>query len=230
MIRAAARVQALTSVARHLGAKLVPEAGARETYLVRRGKRIALDVIAVGPLISSRRQSKPPRLRFDRVVVELFDRLRSGLDDAVPTGTTVVVTVTAPVRRSGKTAVEILEHARKLLAARSAGAELAIEVHGNQIRIQILRSGSPSAPKTVGFVHNRDSDPSPLFGLTQALLRGISTAAGERAGGRWLVIMIEDGPEWMKTYGHVCAQLVADPGFERVVLVGSDGQVSMLDE
>ncbi len=202
-----------------------------DAYLVRRGRRIALDVVTLEPRVALR-SSKPPRLRFDRVVLELFDRLRAGLDDAVPAGTTVVVTVTAPVRLSGKTAVEIVEHTRALIARRGAGRELRVDVHGNEIRIHILRLGSSSGPRVVGFVHNRDSDPSPLFDLTGMLLRGIGVVVRKRAPRgirRWLVVVIEDEPAWIKTYGHVCSQLVAGLAFERVVLVGEDGEVSPLE-
>jgi hypothetical protein len=166
-------------------------------------------------------------LRFDRVVLELFDRLRAGLDDAVPAGTTVVVTVTAPVRLSEKTAVEIVERTRALLARRGAGRKLRVDAHGNEIRIHVLRRGWASAPKVVGFVHNRDSDPKPLFDLTGALLRGIGSVTRERTahrGRRWLVIVIEDPAAWIKTYGHVCSQLVAGSEFERVVLVNRQAE------
>jgi hypothetical protein len=198
----------------------------KDAYLIRRGKRIALDVITVEPQFASR-SSKPPRLRFDRVVLELFDRLRVGLKEAIPAGTTVFVTVTAPVRLSGKTAVEIVERSRALLAARGVGGELRVDAHGNQIRIHILRRGSTSAPKVVGFVHNRDSDPSPLFDLTRVLLRGIAVVVRKRTPRRirsWLVVLIEDEPAWIKTYGHVCSQLVAGSEFERVVLVNRQAE------
>lgn len=232
MARSKARVQALTRIAEHFGGTVMPGANPQAAYLVRRGRRIVLDVIAVGSIVPLP-SSKPPRLRFDRGVLRLFERLRAGLDEAVTAGTTVVVTVTAPIRVWAKTAVEMVGRTRTLLVSRTAKAELAVEVHSNQIRIHILRGRPALVPKVVGFVHNRDSDPNPLFDLARVLLRAlgaVTRADTARRGHRWLVLVIEDPATWIKTYGHVCSQLVADSDFERVVLVGPDGQVSTLDE
>lgn len=180
------------------------------------GKRLAeAEVIVVPPQAAkptaARLQLQPPRLRFDRVVLALWARLRAALRDVLPTGTTVIVSVTAPIRLPAKTANELEERIQALLKRRAA--KLAGTVNGNGVRIRITKGGTAS--RLVGFVHNPDSNPDILFDLTQLLLERVK---GERP----LIIALEDDPAWTDTYGRVCEQFFAAGAV--VVVVGSDGE------
>jgi hypothetical protein len=221
---------AITSVARHFRATLERGADPRDAYLIIAGRRIAVEVTApeVGRLRRSR--PKPPRLRFDRVVVGLLGPLRAALPGRVPPGTTAVVTITAPIRLASRTAATLEEMVGRPLRARTARRPLRKTVNGNEVRVQIMRSGGTSSSPLAGFVHNRDSDPGVLFDLTRALLRVGPTRRSRTGfpGDRWLVIATEHERAWIPTYRHACSQLFARADFQRIVLVSATGEVSTL--
>lgn len=196
-----------------------------------------VDLVFLDSRVARRAGAKAPRLRFDRVVLSVLGRLRARLDDVVPRGVTVVVTITAPILLAAKTTAVLEERIPKLLGKRGARlGRFTGTVHGNQVQIRFMRSsGRTTAAKLAGFVHNRDSDPSVLFDSIGALLRQIdagertSSRAGPRAArsaNRWLVVASNDEPSWVKTYKHVCAQLFAQTQFERILFVDADLRVS----
>jgi hypothetical protein len=221
---------AIMAVARHFRASLEHGADPRDACLIIAGKKIAVEVTAPGVALFRRSRPKPPRLRFDRVVVGLLGRLRAALTERVPPGATAVVTITAPIRLASRTAAMLEEMIGALLRGRSGRRPLRKTVNGNQIRIQIMRRGGTSTSPLAGFVHNRDSDPGVLFDLTHALLR-IGSARHSRTGfsrDRWLVIATEQERAWIPTYRHACSELFARADFQRIVLVSAAGDVSTL--
>jgi hypothetical protein len=181
-----------------------------------------VDVVIVEAQIPRRSKVTPPRLRFDRVVLRVFERLRTALRDEVPSGVTVVVTITAPILVPGKTIAAVEERIRALLGKRSSRG-LTETVHGNEVRIGIIRRPKAATAPIVGFVHNRDSDRSVLFDVTEALVQGLFSIKG-----RSLAVAMEDEPLWADTYRHVCDQVFAHTDFKRVFLVTTDGEVSTL--
>ena len=180
-----------------------------------------VEVIAVKSQIPRGSKVTPPRLRFDRVVLRVFSDLRSALKDATPSGVTVVITLTAPIRLASKTTAAIEANVRKLLEKQSASAFTARTIETNQVRIQVIRGGATRTSALIGFVHNRDSDPTLLFSLTRALLR---CAESFNPGARELRVEMQDEPRWTKTYAHVCAGVFARSGLRRILLVDTDGE------
>jgi hypothetical protein len=180
-----------------------------------------VEVIVVKPQIPRGSKVAPPRLRFDRVVLRVFRDLRAALEDAVPSGVTVVVTLTAPIRLASKTTAAIEAYVRKLLEKRSSRAPATRTIEANEVRIQVIRGDETATSALIGFVHNRDSDPTVLFRLTRALLQCAQSITPES---RVLRVEMHDEPRWIKTYAHVCAGVFAPSGFERILLVGADGK------
>jgi hypothetical protein len=219
---------AIAVVARHFRATLKQGVDPRDTYLIVSGKRIAVEVAAVGSRVSRRSRDAPPRLRFDRVVLKVLGRLRAALDGGLLRGATVILTITAPIRLASRTAAALEERIRALLGGRSARGQLTDTVHGNQVQIRIIRGSKTSTSKLVGFVHNRDSDPTILFDLTRSLLRriGPGRSCTGSSGARWLVVVIEDEPSWIETYRAICSQLFSRTDFQRILLVAGAGRVS----
>ena len=97
-----------------------------------------------------------PRMRFDKVAVALIARLQKTLDDVVPEGKAVIITITAPIRRASKTAAVLEERVPKLLARRSARVDWGETIQGNQVRVRVVNKISAKSPKVVAFVHNPD--------------------------------------------------------------------------
>jgi hypothetical protein len=112
------------------------------------------------------------RLRFDREAMRFISDVRAALRDVVPESKTLVFTITAPIRLASKTTAVLDEKVRGALARRTARIDFAETIHGNQIRVRLLRGGVKSAAGAIGFVHNPETDPEILFDVTQSLLLG----------------------------------------------------------
>ena len=217
----------MQAVARHFSATLEEGRDSADTDLVLGGKRIALIATAIESRAARRAKGAKPRLRFDRVALGLVDRLRTALSGSVPDGTTVAVTVTAPIRLPARTVAATEEKIRKLLATRAAPTRLAGTVQGNKIQVHLLKGGGGLTAKLIGFVHNPDSDPSILIDVARSLLA--RSASGERtAGRRWLVVASGDEPVPLEACRQVCSQLGVGNAFEQTLVVLPEGRIAPL--
>jgi hypothetical protein len=224
---------AIEAVARHFSAAWDKGEGPPDAFLTIAGKRIAVEVTTLKQPIGDRGGLAKARLRFDRVALGLVRRLQAALSESVPDGKTVIVTVTAPIWLPSKTAAALEEIIRTCLPRRSTPVEAKDTIHGNQIRVRLVKCGSRYSSKVIGFVHNPDSDPEVLLDITQSLIEGIGATAGEGApaavaGERWLVLAGDDRLSPIDTYRQVYSQLSIPAGFKKVLMVLPGGQVETL--
>ena len=129
----------------------------------------------------TRQGNARPGLRFDKVATGLIERLQTTLGDTVPKDTTVLLTVTAPIRLPAKTAAALEDKILTLLGRGSTGRDAKDTIHGNRVRIRLLRAKAGQTPRVIGFVHNPDSDPLLLLNMASELLELINAEAGRRA-------------------------------------------------
>lgn len=173
-----------------------------------------------------------PHLRFDKVATRLTERLKANIGQAVPRGTCVLVTVTAPIRLASKTAIALEGKIRTLLKGRSTSRGEKVAIHGNRIRIRVLGGVPEYAGKLITFVHNPETDPRLLFNLTIELLQPIRHKVDKKraklGGKRWLVLAHAGKPAWLETYRYICRQLHIGAGFERVLIIFDDHSIESL--
>jgi hypothetical protein len=230
------RQAAIEAVARHFSATW--EKGGKDSpnaYVTAAGKRIAVEVTALRREIAEPGCLTKPRLRFDRVALRVVEDLRAALRELVPDDQAVILTITAPIRLASKTTAALKDRIKACLACRPAEAEIKDTIHGNQIRIRLVKDAPWRVSKVIGFVHNPGSDPDVLLNLTQLLVQHIGSAAGkcapkEFAGDRWLVIAHEDGFPHIETYRHIYSQLSISTDFQKILMVLSSGRVETLSE
>ena len=225
---------ALDAVARRFSATWRQRSGPSDAFVVAGGRPVAVEIRTLKKRGTGQSNGAKPRLRFDKVVTRLFERLQATLGDAVPEGTTALLTVTAPIRLASKTAASLEGKIKSLLARGSPCRDERGTIHGNRVRIRVLRKVSERAPKMIGFVHNSDLDPLMLLDMTRELLELISTEASrrapKRAGDRWLVLISLRASSSLEAYRYIYSQLGMAPAFERAVMVFGDGSVGMLTE
>jgi hypothetical protein len=123
------------------------------------------------------------RLRFDKVATRVIARLQAAAVKIVPDGNTVLVTITAPIRLASKTTAALEEMIRTLLTRKRPSRDAKATIHGNRVRVRILRNQSRRSPRLLGFVDNPDSDPTILLDLTQEMLE-LANAPQRKARGR----------------------------------------------
>lgn len=223
---------AIEALAKHFSATWENGEQPPDAYVKIGKKEIAVDITAIKQRMIKWDDQAKPRLRFDKVVLGLIGRLQTGLHATVPDGKTLIVTVTAPIRLPGKTADTLEDRILSSLAHRSARLELKDTIHGNQIRVRLVKSFGGTS-RVIGFVHNPDSDPEILLGVTDLLLKCIGADAGKGmpagfAGDRWLVIGYEGKPIQVDTYRQVCSQISLPSDLKKVLMVFAGGLVESL--
>ena len=224
---------AIEAVARQFSATFERTDDFRGTYVITGGKRFAVDIVALKPRGFDRGTPAKPRLRFDKVATRLIESLKATLGESVPKDVTVLVTVTAPIRLPSKTAVALEDKITTLLGRRSPARDEKHTIHGNHVRIRLLRDKSGRAPRMIGFVHNSDSDPLLLLNMTRELLERIGEVGKRATSGtsdRWLVMMSPAESSFLEAYRGIYSQLRVGSDFQRTLMVFSDGRVGMLNQ
>jgi hypothetical protein len=203
-----------------------------DAYIIVAGKRVAVDITTLKRRGTGQGSAPKPRLRFDKVATRLIERLQAALGETVPDGMTVLLTVTAPIRLPSKTATDLEDKVQILLGRRSSGPDQKANIHGNRVRIRLLRDDSARAPKVIGFVHNSDSDPLLLLNMTREVLEVITADAARRgprlAGDRWLVVISAGEISYLEAYRYIYSQLRMATDFKKILMVFSDGRVGIL--
>jgi len=196
---------ALEAVARHFSATWEKGEAPPDAYLTIAGKRIAVEVTTTKLRIAERGGLTKPRLRFDRVALGFVRRLQAAPEDNI----------------------------RTYLARQSAQGEAKHTIHGNQIRVRLVKGGSRRTTKVIGFVHNPDSDPDVLFDITLSLIERIGAKArtgapARSADDRWLVLAGDDRFSYIEPYRHVYSQLSIPTGFKKILVVLADGRIETM--
>lgn len=225
---------AIEAVARQFSATWEKSRDPADANLLIEGKQVAVEIKTLEPRGTARANVAKPKLRFDKVVIRLMERLHATLDKIVPDGMTVLLALTAPIRLPSKTVVVLEDKIQILLERKSPGGDQQDTIHGNRVQIRLLRDESKRAPKLIGFVHNSDSDPLLLLDMSQELLEFISAVAGRQAprqaGDRWLVIISARGSSCLEVYRTIYSQMRMATRFKKIVMVFGDGRVGTLTE
>jgi hypothetical protein len=226
--------KAIEAVARRLSNTWKKRSDPVEACFMVAGKRVAIEIAALKLRITGKNNAAKPGVRSDKVATRLIKRLRAALGESVPDGTTVLLTVTAPIRLPSKTGTSLENKIQMLLGRRSPDRAEKDTIHGNRVQIRLLRDGSEQAPKLIGFVHNSDSDPLLLLNMTREFLELIGAKTGRRgaklAGERWLVVTSAAGISCLEAYRHIYSQLRMATAFKKILMVFGDGSVGMLTE
>jgi hypothetical protein len=223
---------AIEAVARRFSATWEESSDSAGASIMVAGKRVAVDITILKRRGAGQGNAARPRLRFDKVATRLVERLQAALGETVPDGLTVVLTITAPIRLPSKTAAALEEKIPAFLARGSPGRDAKDTIHGNRVRIRLVRDASERAPKVMGFVHNSDSDPLLLLNMTRELLELTNGGTGRRAtrlaGDRWLVVKSARAISCLEGYRYIYSQLRVTTDFKKVLMVSGDGRVGML--
>ena len=121
-----------------------------DAYIMVAGKRLAVDITSLKQSGTGQGNAVKPCLRFDKVATRLIERLQATLGETVPDGMTVSLTITPPIRLPSKTAASLEDRIQTLLGRGSPGRDEKETVHGNRVRIRLLRDEYERAPKMIG--------------------------------------------------------------------------------
>jgi hypothetical protein len=130
---------AIEAVARRFSATWEKSNDPPDAYIMVAGKRVAVDITTLKRRGIGQGHAAKPRLRFDKVATRLIERLQATLGETVPNGTTVLLTITAPIRLPSKTAASLEDTITTLLGRGSPGRDERDMIHGNRVQIRLLR-------------------------------------------------------------------------------------------
>ena len=225
---------AIEAVAKRFSATWEERSDSSDASIVVARKRVAVDIATLKRRGTGQGNAAKPRLRFDRVATRLMERLQATLGETAPNGISVLLTITAPIRLPSKTTASLADKIQTLLRRGSPGRDAKDTIHGNRVRIRLLRDASERAPKMIGFVHNSDSDPLLLLNMTRELLELISNLAGRRAtrlvDDRWLVVISAGGISCLEAFRFIFSKLRIAAGFKKILMVFGNGRVEVLTE
>ncbi|MEZ0230563.1 MAG: hypothetical protein ACAI25_18220, partial [Planctomycetota bacterium] len=219
----------LEAVAGHFSATWDAGRDTKEASLTLAGRRIAVVVTTPEGRGAGHGGVAALRLRFDKVATRLLERLSAPLGETVPDGTTVVLTVTAPIHKWAKTASSLEAKIRASLARGSSSRVEEDTIEGNRVHVRVLKDGSERGPKMIGFVHNPDTDALLLVKMARTLL-GLRSARADRrpirrTQDRWLVVVSGGVRSVLEVYRSICSQVGLDADFTKILVVLGDGHV-----
>jgi hypothetical protein len=217
-----------SSAARRPGAKLVV-----------RGQPIALEVKLMPQALPSAKRGVSkgvrPRLRVDRVAQRVLHDLESKLNPQLNDGRTIILTLGAPIRVASKLVATLTETLVSYLASGAAEVDVSKRMLGNRVRFRVMKASARWTPQLIGFVFSGDPSPGLLASTLGALHEAIADAPGrrasvQRAGQRWLALVVEDWIADFKTYQRACSKLAPPHGYDRILMVAANGRVEVLVE
>ena len=221
---------AIEAVARHFSATWEEGTGSADAYLVLPGRQIGVEIRA----LERRDEGTPakPRLRFDKVATRVVERLQATFGEAASDGTIVLLTLTAPIRLASKTAAVLQDKLRSLLDRGRPPREDKDTVHGNGVRIRLLRGESGAAPRMACFVHNSGTDPLLLFEMAREWLELVRAekrrSTRKVQGDRWLVATSTHGIACLHAYRSIHSQLRTTTRFRKILIVFGDSRLAVL--
>ena len=184
--------------------------------MVGKAERLAHELMAASRITI--RGADEPRLRFDRTAVGFVKRLQEALGASCPKGKTLVITCTAPIRQDSKTGKLLTARIAKLIENRKT--RLDTKILGNRIRVRVLKCAAPVG--LVGFVHNPEPKPEPIFDMARALLKAMNSR--RHAGGdRVLIVRSKSGHVPIKALQAICAALRVATVFPRILISSGAG-------
>jgi len=222
---------AIEAVARRFSVKPEGDDPLSGAYRPGNGKRVAIQIATLTPGGAGKGKAAKPHLRFDKVATRVLESLRSALEKMAPGGATVLFAISAPIRLASKTTAALETKIQDLLERGSRDRAIKAAINGNRVTIRILRTAAARAPRMIGFVHNADSDPIPLFNLTRDLLRALRAKGGRErrtAPVRWLVVRGAPEVSWFETYRCIYWQMRTTHDYDKVVLMSGDGKAEVL--
>lgn len=110
-------------------------------------------------------------LRFDKVVVRLLSNIRDSVTEDIPGKTSVLFTITAPIKLPSKTESEVRRHIDESLNHKGKYSEQALTVFQNKVLIRKIKVPITQSIKFAGFVHNQNSNPKQLLDLATLWLQ-----------------------------------------------------------
>ncbi len=197
------------------------------------GNEIAVEITMLTQHVSDGRGNLKPRLSEDSTAIRLANDLNDELQDFIPEGFVVILTLASPISQARKTKAQL----KKLLShiSTSHGTEVSENILGNNIDILVSADDRPSGKKVVGIITNQKSSPDILQNAMTILQERIADKAKKCRslafnGPKWLALFNDYWLSDKDTYQQALGSFSLNHPFEKILLVSGNGSVNMLYE
>jgi hypothetical protein len=222
------------SVAAHFLGSWWPGENPPDAYLKAGDETTAVEISTLTQHVSDGRGGSKPRLSEDSTALWLANALNEELQELVPDGLLVMLTLASPILKAKKVKTQLKGKISNLLSS-ACECEATEVILGNQINIQVVADDRPSGKKIVGLITNANSSPDILRNAWHILEDRIIVKASKCSslpfvGPKWLALLNDYWLADNDTYQQAFDSFTADHPFEKILLVSGDGSVAVLRE
>ena len=203
-----------------------------DAYLQVGDKLAAVEISILTQHVSDGRGSSKPRLSEDSTAIWLANELNDELQDKVPVGFVVILTLASPILKARKVKAQLKD---KIVShvSNSRGKEVSEVILGNNIDIHVVADDRPSGKKVVGIITNQKSSSDILQNAMGILEDRIVIKAGicrslAFDGSKWLALFNDYWLADNDTYQQAMGSFSLSHPFEKILLVSGNGSVAVL--
>lgn len=211
-----------------------------DAYLTFDSHMVAVEITTITQRITDDQGSRP-RASDDAVMQPMIDRLNSQLLGVMPKGYSVGLVIRTPVLDGRKTTNQLASLLMGMLnTVATCPKETNVDIRGNKITICInSRENLPlydcnHVSKIWGVCQNRASSPDILANTIHSLQERIATKQKKCASlikqPIWLALLNDYWLADSGTFDRAFSNIQIEHSFEKILLIGRDGQVHKLFE
>ena len=224
----------ICSVAAHFSGTWWAGENPPDAYLQAGHEITAVEISTLTQHVSDGRGGSKPRLSEDSTAIWLANALNDELQASVPDGMLVMLTLASPILKAKKVKTQLKRTISNLLSS-ACECEVAEDILGNRIDVQIVADDRPSGKKVVGIITNANSSPDILKNAWHILEDRIVVKASKCSslpfvGPKWLALLNDYWLADNDTYQQAFDSFSVDHPFEKILLVSGNGSVAVLRE
>lgn len=222
----------ICSLAAHFSGNWWPGEDPPDAYLQVCDKVAAVEISTLTQLVSDGRNGSKSRLCEDYTAIRLANELNDELQDKVPDGLFVILTLASPILKARRVKTQLKDKIVSLVSS-PCGTKVAEIILGNHITLQVRAGERPSGKKIVGVITNEKSSLN-ILQNAMSILEDRIVVKTEKCrlmsfdGPKWLALFNDYGHADNDTYLQAIGSLSLPQPFEKILLVSGNRSVVVL--
>lgn len=226
----------IDSVAASIGGKWSEGEDPPDAYLSIDNKDIAVEISTLTQYVTDHNNVSKPRLSEDTTGIRLCNELDEELKNRIPSGRTLLLILSAPIKSARKLKPKLEEEIMALLdIAGETDVTVKRKILGNAITIHHLPENRSSGKKIVGVIQNKKSNTDILANAKAILsdridVKALKCSFLKSRGPVWLALFNDYWLADIATYRQAMDQISSEHPFEKILIVSGNKTVTVLYE
>lgn len=220
----------INHVARTYSGNWRPGENPPDAYLKLHNKSIAVEISTLVQHVQSVLNQSRSRYSDDESALRIIQEIKDAIPAFLLNGRTVILTLSPPIKKFRQTRNQLELAVRNELLTNN-DVDTNVEIHGNEISIQIKSYGEPADATVVGAVMHRTSSPDILQNTRFSLENMIGVKSDKCAALTppiWLALLNDYWLADPATYRQAMKMLSVTHPFVKILLVSGNGLVTEL--